>query len=66
MDFKSFEVVFDMLKGCFHGGIVGRGRGMSNWVRFGEINLAYLLDGVFFFLFFLQGSGWEEDLQDLD
>ena len=27
-------------KGCLHGRIVGRGRGMSNWVRFGEINLA--------------------------
>ena len=40
MDFKYFEVVFDVLKGCFHGGIVGRGRGMSNRVRFGEINLA--------------------------
>ena len=30
MDFKSFEVVFDVLKGCLHGRIFGRGRGMSN------------------------------------
>lgn len=43
---KSFEISIEEVNGCLQGKIVERGRGFSNWIRFGEFSLSRLLERV--------------------
>lgn len=46
MDSKSFDISIEEFGGRLRGVIVERGKGFSTWVRFGEISLGCLLEGV--------------------
>ena len=46
MDLKTFKIFVEEVRGKLLGKILERGRGCSNWIRFGEVSLSYLLDGV--------------------
>ena len=48
MDSKSFDLSVEEVAGKLRGFIEGRGRGLSTWIRFGDVNLRCLLDGVEF------------------
>ena len=48
MDSKSFDLSVEEVAGKLRGFIEGRGRGLSAWIRFGDVNLLCLLDGVEF------------------
>ena len=43
---KTFEILIEEVKGKLLGKILERGRGFSSWIRFGELSLFHLLDGV--------------------
>ena len=48
MDSKSFDLSVEEVAGKLRRFIEGRGRGLSAWIRFGDVNLRCLLDGVEF------------------
>ena len=42
---KSFEVSVEEVRGKLKGTIVERSRGLSSWIRFGDLSLRNLLEG---------------------
>lgn len=46
MEVKSFEISIEEATSKLRGVLLERGRGCSNWIRFGEVSLSCLLEGV--------------------
>lgn len=46
VDSKTFEISVEGVKGKLLGKILEGGRGCSSWIRFVELSLSHLLDGV--------------------
>lgn len=46
MDLKSFDLSVEVVGGKLRGIIKEKGRGLSTWIRFSELSLHYLLEGV--------------------
>lgn len=46
MEAKSFEISIEEVSGKLRGVIVEGGRGCSSWIKFGDVSLRCLLEGV--------------------
>ena len=46
VDSKLFEILVEDMRGKLKGCIWERSRGISSWIRFGEVSLRCLLEGV--------------------
>ena len=46
IELKSFEVLVEEVRGKLKGIILERSRGFSSWIRFGELSLRNLLEGI--------------------
>ena len=46
MESKSFNLSVEVVGRNLRGVIEARGKGLSTWIRFGDLGLRYLLEGV--------------------